>query len=665
MGISYIEIKNCKSLLNINVDINSLTCLIGENGTGKSNFLKAISYFYENLTEINNESNLHDLNNPFSPFMEITIYFDFTNLLTISDNQFFAKFPFESDDLNPLFKKILSLRENGLLDKNNLLKVTLREYKNREILWNISYDLRAFVKHMFPLYIVNTRDINLTDWYNIWGVIGNLSKLNTHNKKKFDVDLEALLSGTFGKNYTKVVNSVRSILQDNNLRIESSSTSDMFGTLYQLQLGGVKFKYKNEELNLFSDGINSLNYLKLLISVVNKIAISKLMEPTILIDEPEISLYPKYLDEIAEVICSKPKKVNIFIVTHSPRLVKNIINSGVKNSIYHSIILNNYTSFKKMSSFDDPKQRFNLTELEASYYFSKGIVILEGISDLYVLKNKNVISLFPWLKQLDFYTLDSNTINLQLIHPDNKKIKIPYLVVLDLDQIIDYVDPKFVLYSKSKWFNPLKDKKTFKREIYTFGQRRINTYHTNKRIKGIITHCHFTFNPDWGNTTDPLFYTLRTLIKEYCINYNIFLFNNTIEGALINGSNYNDVMIWFSTNFPRQKSIFDAFNLKDEKEKLILLRLFFSGKFDNLNTLDEQYGKNESKLTDMQKAQKVKDLRNNLVGKTSGWIDSLLDYIFEKNINHLPTVSDKIKIFREAFPELNNLISHINTKLIK
>ncbi|PGS54238.1 AAA family ATPase [Bacillus sp. AFS041924] len=89
MGISLIEIKNCKSLLNIKIDINSLTCLIGENGTGKSNILKALKYFFDNITSHNFNANLHDINNPFSLFMEISIYFDFSNLLTIADNQFF------------------------------------------------------------------------------------------------------------------------------------------------------------------------------------------------------------------------------------------------------------------------------------------------------------------------------------------------------------------------------------------------------------------------------------------------------------------------------------------------------------------------------------------------------------------------------------------------
>ena len=41
----YKSFKDCKALLK---DVN---IIIGENGSGKSNFIEAIDYFYQNLTE--------------------------------------------------------------------------------------------------------------------------------------------------------------------------------------------------------------------------------------------------------------------------------------------------------------------------------------------------------------------------------------------------------------------------------------------------------------------------------------------------------------------------------------------------------------------------------------------------------------------------------------
>lgn len=664
MGISHIELRNCLSLVDIKMDISSLTCLIGANGTGKSNILRAIQYYYDNLTSNNNSKNLHDINNPFCPFFEITIYYDFSKLLTISKNQFLRKFSFDKNELNPLFYKILSIKNENYLDKNNLLKVTLREYRNKKQEWNIPYEMRAFIKHMFPIYFIETRKINLTDWDDLWEIIGDLSKFSNFNKREFESDLESLFTDIFGKNYSKIVKTINTTLRDSNLRVEPSSISGRFGTIYQLQTGGRKFNYRNENLDVFSDGINSFNYLKILIMLVNRISIAKLKEPTIIIDEPEISLYPKFIDELAEIICSKNKKLNIFLVTHSPRLIRNLINFCDKHNIYHTTINNNYTALRRMSSFGNKGEIVNLTELEASFYFSKGIVILEGKSDLQVLKNKNIKKLFPFLKEFDYYSLDSNTVNLELIHPDNKNINIPYVVVLDFDQIIQYdqKDKKFNLRSKSKWFNPLKDNKTFQKELYTFGKRRIKTFHYHKRIKGILEKCNFPFDYKWGLINDNLFKTLNSLIKDYCLGYNIFLFNSTLEGALININNYQLFFNWFSATYPKQVGIFNKFNLKNLQEKVTLLRLFFGGKFDNLNTVEMQYGKQLIKITNQPFKDLINELLNYKIGKTR-WIDNFFDYFFENYIDNLPNPTDKIKVFKDNFPEIYNLINVIKNKL--
>lgn len=51
MGIKQINIRNFKSLQNVTIDFDKekydIQCIIGKNGTGKSNILDAISYFYK------------------------------------------------------------------------------------------------------------------------------------------------------------------------------------------------------------------------------------------------------------------------------------------------------------------------------------------------------------------------------------------------------------------------------------------------------------------------------------------------------------------------------------------------------------------------------------------------------------------------------------------
>ena len=50
MSLSRVIIKNYKSIKHCDVTLSGLNVLIGENGTGKTNLLEAINYFYNNLS---------------------------------------------------------------------------------------------------------------------------------------------------------------------------------------------------------------------------------------------------------------------------------------------------------------------------------------------------------------------------------------------------------------------------------------------------------------------------------------------------------------------------------------------------------------------------------------------------------------------------------------
>ena len=52
MSIKSIEISGYKSISHVKVYNRQITALIGQNGSGKSNILSAIQYFYRNLTSV-------------------------------------------------------------------------------------------------------------------------------------------------------------------------------------------------------------------------------------------------------------------------------------------------------------------------------------------------------------------------------------------------------------------------------------------------------------------------------------------------------------------------------------------------------------------------------------------------------------------------------------
>ena len=84
MPLTRIRIENYKSIKRCNMDVNELNLLIGANGTGKTNILDAVNYFYNNLTQEQVDNNVFDINNRFSNQVKITLTFDLSEFVKIS-----------------------------------------------------------------------------------------------------------------------------------------------------------------------------------------------------------------------------------------------------------------------------------------------------------------------------------------------------------------------------------------------------------------------------------------------------------------------------------------------------------------------------------------------------------------------------------------------------
>ena len=98
----------------------------------------------------------------------------------------------------------------------------------------------------------------------------------------FDDDYKERLS--------KDINYIKEEFNQNNIHLAPFTSKQMVAHLIQLEMRGKIFKYNEEDLDYFSDGINSNNFLKILLSLVNRIQSSKLYQPLIIIDEPEVKL---------------------------------------------------------------------------------------------------------------------------------------------------------------------------------------------------------------------------------------------------------------------------------------------------------------------------------------------------------------------------------------
>ena len=61
-----------------------------------------------------------------------------------------------------------------------------------------------------------------------------------------------------------------------------------------------------------------------------------------------------------------------------------------------------------MTDFLDEKNKYLIGDEEATTYFSDAIVFVEGQTEIQVLRNKNIVELFPILKKITIYNTKSN-----------------------------------------------------------------------------------------------------------------------------------------------------------------------------------------------------------------------------------------------------------------
>ena len=133
--------------------------------------------------------------------------------------------------------------------------------------------------------------------------------------------------------------------------VKPSTSKEFAKILTKTFFSGESIYQKGKRLNYYSAGTNSVKYIELLIKSIEAISKTKLKEPIVLFDEPEISLHTNYLDELAESFICVDSRLSLFISTHSPRLIKNIIASSESAAIYNIKLVDGYSHIYRMKKF--------------------------------------------------------------------------------------------------------------------------------------------------------------------------------------------------------------------------------------------------------------------------------------------------------------------------
>lgn len=673
MPLTRLIIKNYKSIKNCDISLEKLNVLIGENGSGKTTILDAINYFYKNLTYSAASDNVFDENNRYSNELKISLVYDFSQFVKISKSNsdvtpdFLEDKSGEKSRYAGYYKAIIAMAS---ATKDMKLQIELSQVKGHTIRWNYSYEDRLILKSLFPIFYVDVRNLDITEWGYIWDVLAELGKVSNAERETIKAKInDDLLNESH--EMSQKLNEIINVFNAAGVSVKPSTSKEFAKILTKTFFSGESIYQKGKRLNYYSAGTNSVKYIELLIKSIEAISKTKLKEPIVLFDEPEISLHTNYLDELAESFICVDSRLSLFISTHSPRLIKNIIASSESAAIYNIKLVDGYSHIYRMKKFSQysPVSKYRVEDDHINSYFSRCILFVEGETELELFSNPYIKMLFPKFRSVDVFKAMSDTPILNIMNPQLSKSQTPYVCLIDIDKAISY-DEKLNFFSLKKEYFPDNDKEKFRfrnkheLEAYLYYQRkRINEMQKKLRI-------HYCF--PFYSCNDSNYNDFILSVREYLLRYNVFSFSTTVEGALINKNT-----IQFSLDFlQRQKKeteyndFLTYFNRLSRNDQINLLRLVFNGKSDLLKSWRNIKRNLTQDMSDIELS-----IEKNIIGKkTSGWVSNYLDEFFKSIIPIDGTFSEKearkfledennLKkvqtAFKEKFPELYSLLENL------
>lgn len=666
MSIKQIEIKHFRSIDSCVLTLENVNLFIGENGTGKSNILDAVRYFFESLLTDKDDEGIYDINNKFSNEFSVSITFDFTRLQKISRNNVHRN------------------SETGYADYYDWISrqhaneiITLRKIKGEPIRWNKDRQYRQNIANLFPLYYVDARSVELTDWHQLWEIIGDLMKVHRSLENEIAQEIEKIKAEEKYK-LEERYDELSAALNIAGIQLKQFTPKQYASTLSSLMFKGNEFSANGGRLQYLSNGTNAFNYTNLLMEILKLISEYKIKDPIIILDEPEISLHHKLIDQMCERIMRCSGKMQFLSATHSARLLKNMLKwSGEECKVIHISSVDGHsvlTPIKHLSEDPDNRSRIMITDQHSNAYFSRFILSVEGASETEVFTNRYLQELFPALKQIDVFEGMSDNVVQSIISPRQRHFRTQYLSVIDMDKVVCRKKGANSFDVVHKLLKP--DGNLQKRYYYSW--ERDEERRKKKRIRGMAEKCRFHFLYPFYGSNDSVYHEFVTTIKEFFLSRNIYVCKTTIEGVLINGNNFE--LFWkYYSNIASEDDVqaikiyYDPMGAID---RLNLLRLLVNGKSDMILSLKEI--QEENTKIDPNLCRMIVDRRNE---KTSGWITHWIDYCLldlagvptntSNPINTFCTVvSDpqkrtKIKEgFSKRFPELAEIVELIEKYIV-
>ena len=660
-GMSLIEISitNYKSIGSCIFQLNGVTALLGENGTGKSNILSAVRYFYDNLISRSESDEIFDHNNRLNNRVEIALTYDLSRLKRYAR----ANLKDEKTRYASYYEKIVGI------SAEDIITVRMVKIRDMPVRWSHNADTRKLIAGLFPMYFVDARQIDLVNWDVLWKHIGDLMKLENNVGRDLREELRKSIGDASGQMKERLEQIERGF-ERQNVKVAQYSKNEFAAALSKMYFSGDQYQFDDSRLSEFSNGTNAYNFTYLLLSILRLMAETKMKEPLIILDEPEISLHNNMIDNLAEVFYQCRGYVGVLLATHSARLVKNILaQEGGDNQLYQVYRRGEETRLSRFQMFrkdTEMRERYFITDQHASAYFAKALFLVEGETELEVFRNRFLRGIFPRLSQIELIKGMSDDVVYRIVSPKNRGCHIPVTILLDLDKVYTYPEKL-----KKKYFHMCSagENYFFYKRKDTPSSSRASLAARRNRIYNMAAKCRFHYVRPFYLSEDENYQEFIRLIQEYFREYGIFIARTTIEGMLVTEKKLplflEFLKEYFSGRYQRIYP-FDKRLLKKEEE-LTFVRLLLGGECDY--GMRYNWIRNNSSAMD-ERLKKL--LEENMISKTSWAADWLRFYLcrqaglkgfgpeeigrFLREVEKKEKLESVRKAFEQDFPELGELI---------
>lgn len=465
MKLSRVKIKNYRNFFDEDISLNNETIIIGPNDVGKTNLLMAIRILLDkSLSYLDLEPEERDFN-IFSDEEEITIILEFSEISENSESFIYASLGQDIEDSK------MYLMYKGYKNSEEKFKFFMSAKEDEESFHEIP-GRNKYINLINCVYLDSTRQLKSFLKKSKANIINSYKQ--KRDSKEIDDDNNLILEIDKQVNYlnqkvenvsyiSKSTEFIKSELSEmsshnDNLDIKFSSYNDTNEIMDNVEL---ITQVDGKNVNIGGDGRSNQIYMSMWIKEKNEKYDDSKQFVIFILEEPESHLhFPLQSMTIRQLL----KKINsqLIVTSHSPQVVLEFNPFSIVKLSYNkdkkTVVSNNGCSKELEDDVIKFGYRYNL--ITGSMFFSSGVFLVEGVSELLIYK---YIS-----SKLD---INLEKYNIMIVPVDGIGFK-PYAKLLDRLSIPYAVrtDNDIVINSKNK-------------KIYYSGINRLIDLHNEKIMK--------------------------------------------------------------------------------------------------------------------------------------------------------------------------------------